>query len=83
MERAKRSPRWAIALGIVAVAVVIAGGAAFAVNATGFHDQPGESVGVTPVTVDVDDHAHRLHPLPRRPPPGRNGHGSRTDTGPG
>jgi uncharacterized membrane protein YgcG len=53
MERTKRVPRWAIASATVLAVVLIAAGAAFAVNSTGFRDQPGESVGVAPVTVDV------------------------------
>ncbi|WP_431278206.1 hypothetical protein [Leifsonia poae] len=52
MEQRKRPSRWAFTLGAAAIAVVlVSAGVVFAVSTT-LPDQPGESVGVSSVTVD-------------------------------
>jgi len=53
MEQRRRQRGWTIAVGVAAAAIVVAGGATFALASTSLNDSPGERVGVTGVRIDV------------------------------
>jgi len=68
MEQRGPQRGWTIAVGVAAAAIVVAGGATFALASTSLNDSPGERLGVTGVRVDVGTDSSSIPGDPSRTP---------------
>jgi len=83
MEQRGRQRGWTIAVGVAAAAIVVAGGATFALASTSLNDSPGERLGVTGVRVDVGTDSSSIPGDPSRTPtPSPSSTGVETVPGP-